>query len=261
MLPLRPFAAVATLVLAAGPLNAFSLAPLRARCSIGPSDEPGQISLRVYSEDCDGDRHCSSNFNHDPFTRLSGITRADLSREGATLTGTLDAEAGAFTCSGAVHEGLLQGDSLFTPSQAFVDRMERMGFSGYTAEKLEAYAFIGVESAWVESLQKTGVQGLDVDNLIALRIFKVDAPYISSLTGLGYTMPDAEKLIALRVQKVDPDEVRKIRALGLQPTLDELIQMRIFRVTPDFVRTMQARGFKDLTVAKLVQIKIFKLDE
>ena len=30
---------------------------------------------------------------------------------------------------------------------------------------------------------------------------------------------------------------------------------------PDFIRKMQDRGFKDLSLSKLVQIKIFKLDE
>jgi hypothetical protein len=49
--------------------------------------------------------------------------------------------------------------------------------------------------------------------------------------------------------------------MGYQPTLDELVQMRIFKVTPDFIRRMQARGLKDLTISKLVQIRIFNLAE
>jgi hypothetical protein len=105
------------------------------------------------------------------------------------------------------------------------------------------------------------VTGLDSGNLIALRIFHVDAVYINSLKALGYPAPDAGKLIALRVQHVDAEEVKQIRAMGYQPTLDELVQMRIFKVTPDFIRRMQARGLKDLTISKLVQIRIFNLAE
>lgn len=252
------------LMLAATSVHAYAPAPLRAHCSIGPSDQAGQFSLRVwegYGCDDENHDHCSSNFSHDPFSRLTGVTRADLSREGAALTATMKAEAGTFTCAGTVHEGVLTGNSTFTPDGAFVDRMEHLGFTGYTSEKLEAYAFIGVESAWAKSLLQTGVKGVTTDNLLALRIFNVEPSYISRLTALGYAMPDADKLIALRVQKVDPEEVRQIRALGYKPTLDELIQIRIFRITPEFIRTMQSRGFKDLTVAKLVQIKIFKLEE
>ena len=36
---------------------------------------------------------------------------------------------------------------------------------------------------------------------------------------------------------------------------------RIFHITPEFIQRMQGRGLKDLTIAKLVQIRIFKLDE
>lgn len=259
---LRSFTRIAAFVLTASALHAAPLAPLHARCSIGPSDRDGQFSLRVWDgDDCAGGHQCSSNFNNDPFSRLTGITPADLSREGQSFTATMDAEAGTFTCSGSIRGGVLTGNATFTPNQAFVDRMESMGFTGYDSEKLEACAFIGVESAWVKSLQQTGVKGLTIDNLIALRIFNVNPQYIASLTELGYPMPDADKLIALRVQKVDPEEVRQIRALGFQPTLDELIQIRIFGITPEFIRTMQSRGFKNLTLAKLVQIKIFKLDE
>jgi len=102
---------------------------------------------------------------------------------------------------------------------------------------------------------------MNEDNLLAMRIFNVEPAYISSITALGYPMPDAEKLIAFRVHKVDPEEIRQIRALGYQPSFDDLIQIRIFHITPEFIHKMQDRGFKDLSLSKLVQIKIFKLDE
>ncbi|KAA6455683.1 hypothetical protein DYQ86_27070 [Acidobacteria bacterium AB60] len=262
---LRFLALATTIGLSRLALPAAPLEPLHARCSIGPSEseQPGAFRIRVYEgdEDCFDGRHCDSNFNHDPFTRLTGITRSDLSRNGAQLTATLAAEAGTFTCSGRVMDGVLHGNAVFTPDAAFVERMEKMGFSGYTSEKLEAYAFLNVESAWVHGLQQTGVKGMTGDNLLAMRIFNVEPAYIASITALGYPMPDADKLIAFRVHKVDPEEVRQIRALGYQPSLDDLIQIRIFHVTPEFIRRMQGRGFKDLTLAKLVQIKIFKLDE
>lgn len=242
-------------------LHSQSLSVLHAHCSIAPSDTPGQFNLRVWEGDCDGGTHCTSNFDHDPFSRLRGITRADLERDGASFTATMEAEPGTFTCAGKVHEGVLIGESTFSPDQPFVERMRHLGFSGCTSQKLEGYAFVGVESAWVASLQQANVKGMTTDNLIAMRIFNVEPSYIASLSALGYGTPDADKLIALRVQKVNPEEVKQIRALGFDPTLDELVQMRIFKITPEFIRTMQSRGLKDLTIAKLVQIKIFKLDE
>ncbi len=92
-----------------------------------------------------------------------------------------------------------------------------------------------------------------------MRIFDVDPAFVNGLTTLGYQVPDADKLVALSVQGVNADEVRQIRNLGYQPTLDQLIQIRIFKVTPEFIQHMQARGLKNLTIEKLVQIRIFKL--
>jgi hypothetical protein len=254
----KQIASFAVLFSAAAALHAASLEPLREHCSISPSEHAGKISLRIES-DCDGVRHCNSNFSNDSFDRFTGVTLADLANDGAHLAATLTAEAGTFSCTGIVHENTLEGDSLFTPDAAFVARMDQMGFTGLESEKLMAYAFIGVDSAWARSMQQTGIQGLNIDNLLALRIFKADADYIHGITALGYDMPTADQLIGLKVQGVNAEEVREIRALGYQPTLDELVQIRIFKITPDFIRRMQARGFKNLTIAKLVQIRIFKL--
>ncbi len=245
-------------------LQAAALEPIRAACIISASEShPGKLGLRIDLEkpeygDC---RHCGTNFNEEGMDRMTGITLADLSREGEQLKATLAAEAGTLTCTGSVRGGELSGNAEFRPDASFAARMEQMGFSGLDSEKLMTYALVDVESAWVQSMQELGVRGLTADNLIALRIFKADPAYVHSITALGYDLPSADQLIALRVQGVNADEIRQIRALGYQPNFDELVQIRIFHVTPDFIKRMEARGLKNLTIAKLVQIKIFKLDE
>ena len=260
-MPLRSFLIAAGLGIASIALHGADLAPLHADCTIGPSENAGRFRVEIDKGDCFGQHHCHNNFGDDSLSRFTGITLADLDREGAKLTATLTAEAGTFTCSGTVRDHELEGSSTFTPNSSFVEKMDRMGYTGLDSEKLMAYAFIGVESPWVESMKQTGVRGITADNLLALRIFKIDPQYVHSFTAMGYEMPDADKLIALKVQGVNGEEVRQIRELGYQPTLDELIQIRIFHITPEFIRRMQDRGLKNLTIAKLVQIRIFKLDE
>ena len=254
------FAAFAGATLA---LSAQNLEPIRAKCAISASQETGKFSLRVFEHgDCTGDeRHCGSNFDHEPVDRLTGITPADLDHDGARVTATLQGESGTFTCTGNVHDHELYGDALFTPDRAFVDRMAKLGFTGYDSQKLEAYTLLDVTSEYARSLQQAHIEGLDIDNLLAMRIFKIDPAYAQSFISMGYEQPDAQKLIALKVQGVNTEEVRQIRALGFQPSLDELIQIRIFHITPEFIHNMQNRGFKDLTISKLVQIRIFKLAE
>jgi hypothetical protein len=242
-------------------LPAQTLAPLHARCAIGLSERGDQFSLHINDTDCPTDRHCGSSFSNESMSRFTGITVADLARDDAHLTATLTGEAGIFTCTGTVHDSELRGDALFTPDSAFVDRMAKLGFTGFNTEKLQAYTFVNVTSDYARSLQQAQIRGITVDNLIALRIFNIDPAYAQSFPAMGYELPDADKLIALKVQGVNADEVKQIRALGYQPTLDELIEIRIFKITPDFVHRMQDRGFKNLTIAKLVQIRIFKLAE
>jgi len=249
----------AGLILSA-PFNAAALEALHSSCSVSASDHPGKFRLRMGDENClHGDRcgHISDN----SFDRLSGITLADLSREGAQLTARIEAEPGTFICSGTAHNGWLDGQSTFTPNEDFVRRMGQIGFNGLDSEKLLVYTLFDVNIAWIRSLQGVGVSGITIDNIIALRIFHIDPDYVGGFTSLGYKTPDADKLIALKVQGVNAQEVRAIRDLGYQPTLDEMIQIRIFKITPEFIRSMKARGFHDLTIAKLVQIKIFKVDE
>jgi len=257
----RTFLGLAVVLASSLLAQGATLAPLHGKCTINVSDDGARLRLEVRPDECAESRHCGSNFSDESLKRFTGITIADLGREGANLTATLAAEPGVFTCSGKVHAAELDGASNFTPDQAFVDRMGRLGFSGFDSEKLMAYTFIGVDSKWAESMQQTGVKGITVDNLLALRIFKIDPDYVHSFVSMGYDMPDADKLIALKVQGVNGEEVRQIRALGYKPTLDELIQIRIFKITPEFIHRMQDRGLKDLTIAKLVQIRIFKLDE
>jgi hypothetical protein len=237
------------------------LRTLSGSCSVATTSNDAEVDFRLERGVCEGKEDCGSTQTQEPLSAFFGFTLADLRREGAHVDAVLRAEAGTITCSGAVHDGRLSGAFRFVPDTAFFARMLQMGYHDLDEEKLQAYALFRIGIAWVHSLEAAGVSGLDSGNLIALRIFHVDADYIHSLNALSYPTPDAGKLIALRVQHVDPEEVKQIRTMGYQPTLDELIQMRIFKITPDFIRRMQAKGLNDLTISKLVQIRIFKLAE
>jgi hypothetical protein len=256
----RTLWSAALVVLMAASLRADQmLDDLTGTFRIRAAGNAGGFELKLERGNCEGGGNCNNTQTNEPLDAFTGITLADLSREGAHLDAVLTAEAGTLRCSGSVHAAELAGSFTFEPNQAFVERMREVGITGIDPRKLEAYAIFRVTRDWVVSLQKAGVTDINADNLIALRIFKVDADYVHSLASLGYPAPPAGKLIALKVQGVDPSEVRQVEAMGYHPTLDELVQMRIFKVTPDFIERMRAKGFDNLTIAKLVQIRIFKL--
>ena len=256
----RVFFAALLVVLIAASLRADEmLDSLTGTCRIRASTWSSGFDLKLERGGCEAGHDCHNTETQEAENAFTGITLSDLHREGAHLDAVLAAEAGTLRCSGSIHDSELSGSFTFEPNKAFVAQMREIGITGIDSEKLEAYALFHITRDWVVSLQKAGVTGIDASNLIALRIFKVEPGYIQSLAALGYPVPSAEKLIALRVQGVNPDEIRQVKAMGFQPSLDELIQMRIFKVTPDFIQRMQAKGFQNLTIAKLVQIRIFKI--
>jgi hypothetical protein len=256
----RALVGAALLVLMTASLQARA-DDLSGWCRIRMSDKTDQLELKLERGNCNGGDGCGNSNISEPFNAFTGISVADLSREGTHLNAVLTAEAGTLRCSGSVHDDELVGAFTFEPNKEFAGRMQAIGISGIDSNKLEVYTLFRVTRDWVISLQKAGVSGIDANNLIALRIFNVDADYVHGLDALGYSTPAADKLIALRVQGVNPAEIKQVQAMGYHPTLDELIQMRVFHITPDFIERMKAKGFDNLTIAKLVQIRIFNLAE
>ncbi len=261
-------AAILTALLCLAGSRLFSaedqLQAIHGTCSIAPSTMPDHVRYEFEHGDCqnaDGDRHCHENDSDAPLSTFAGLALADFEHEGAHIDAKIIAEAGTISCSGEIHGATLSGDFTFTPNSAFVQSMERMGFTGFDSNKLEAYTLFHIDTQWVQQLQAAGVTDMDSGNIIALHIFKITPDFVHSMDALGYSHLGASKLIAFGVHHVNPDEVKEYRDLGYNPTADELIQMRIFKVTPDFIHRMKDRGFNNLTIAKLVQIRIFKLAE
>ena len=262
-------AAILTILLCLAGSRLFSaddqLQPLQGNCTIAPSTMHDRVRYEFTHGGCDNDygnrNDCHESNSDVPISEFAGLALADLEREGAHLEARIVAEAGTITCSGTVHDLTLTGDLTFVPDAAFVEHMAQLGFSGFNSSKLEAYALFHIETSWVKSLQAAGVSGMTVDKLISLRIFKVTPEFVHDMASLGYPDPGADKLTAFRIHGVNADEVKQIRALGYNPSADELIQMRIFHVTPDFIERMRNRGFNNLTISKLMQIRIFNLAE
>lgn len=239
------------------------LQPLHGHCSIAPSTMPDRVRYEFTHGGCDNDygnrNDCHESDSDVPIGEFAGLALADLEREGAHLEARIVAEAGTITCAGTVHDLILTGDLTFVPDAAFVERMAQLGFTGFNSTKLETFALFHVETSWVKGLQAAGVGDMTVDKLIGLRIFKVTPEFVHDMASLGYPNLGADRLTAFRIHGVNADEVKQVRALGYNPSADELIQMRIFKVTPDFIERMRNRGFNNLTISKLVQIRIFKL--
>jgi hypothetical protein len=246
---------------------ATAIADTPQTCSIASGRTDGKMQFSWQRGDCEPKSHCNEGDSDMPWSRWTGVAPADLQREGATIDARLKAEAGEMRCVGTVHESEMHGTYSFTPDSEFPRRMEALGFSfsNQTAkqmnDRLQGYAMLDVTIEWIKAMKDAGVQGMNAENIMGLRALNVDPAYVHGMAAAGYPELDAGKLTGMKAVGVTPEKVQQIRAMGYSPTQEELIQMSVFKIDAAFVERMKARGFQNLTIAQLVKIKVFKLDE
>lgn len=212
--------------------------------------------------DCGEDGHCGTSDNSNiAWSRWTGISPEQLQQEGASLRARMSGEAGDLNCSGMVHEGVLAGKYEFVANPEFLKKMSAMGFDGITESKQEGFLLLDITTAWVKEIKDAGVTEMSTNKLIGMRALHVDPSYIHAMSAAGYPELRANKLIEMKAVGVTPEKVQEAKSLGFHPTEQELIQMSIFKIDRPFVERMRAKGLNDLTLAKLIQVKIFKLDD
>lgn len=241
----------------------IALADDTGTCTIRAGRTDGKMSFSSERGDCvDGKgRGCHSGDSDMQWGRWTGITPQDLEHEGATIDARMKAEAGEMRCAGTVHDAAMRGTYTFTPDQGFIKRMQAMGFDDVASERLEGYAMLDVTTQYVKDMKDAGVTEMNSRNIMGLKALKVDPAYVKAMAAAGYPELRAQKLTSMKAVGVSPEKVQAIRAMGFSPTQEELIQMSVFKIDAPFVERMKARGFKNLTIAQLVKIKVFKLDE
>ena len=245
---------------------ACSAQTIAGMCMISASQQPGKPSvaeLMLTESNCNKDTEgCVSMSNTNlEWTRWSGISQQTLQSDATKVSAHMLGDAGDLACDGTVHEGVLAGRFRFTANASFASTMAAMGFEGITPRKQLSFLMLDVTPAWAKSMQSLGVTELSTSKLTGLRALHVDADYIHAMAAAGYPELRAGKLTQMKAGGVTPDKVRDARAMGFQPNEAELIQMSIFKIDRPFVERMRARGLNDLTLAKLIKIKIFKLEE
>lgn len=222
--------------------------------------DTAEVLLR--RSDCGEEGHCGTSDNSNiAWSRWAGVSPEQLQQEGTQLHARMNGEPGELSCSGVVHEGVLAGKYEFVPSSMFLQKMSAMGFDGITTQKQEGFLLLDVTTAWVKEIKEAGVTEISTNKLMGMRALHVDPDYIHAMSAAGYPELRANKLIEMKAVGVTPEKVQEAKSLGFHPSEQELIQMSIFKIDRPFVERMRAKGLNDLSLAKLIQVKIFKLDD
>jgi beta-lactamase regulating signal transducer with metallopeptidase domain len=134
--------------------------------------------------------------------------------------------------------------------------MAQVGFGKPSADQLIACKIHGVSPETIAEFKKQGLEVKSIDDAISYRIFEVTPAFVDGMKAAGFKDLDSQKLVALRVQGVTPEYARMIAQKYPGATADDVIKTRIFKIDADFIALSQKHGFNNLSLDKLVQLRI-----
>ena len=167
-----------------------------------------QLSLRI---DTRGDGNWQSGFGISS-DELRGLSSSQASGTASDVTFEMVREAGTIRFEGDIRNGRGAGLFTFTPSQAYLDEMATLGFSGISNERQLTFALQDVTTDYVRELQALGYTSLSTRELTQFAIHGVSAEFIRGMNELGYREIEPKQLVQLRIHGVTPDYVRQVRA-------------------------------------------------
>jgi hypothetical protein len=134
--------------------------------------------------------------------------------------------------------------------------MGQLGFGKLSADDLIACKIHGVSADAIAEFKKQGLEVKSIQDAISYRIFQVTPEFVDGMTKAGFKDLDSKKLLALRVQGVTPEYAQSIAKQYPGATVDDVIKTKIFNIDADFIASAQKHGFTNLTLEKLVKLRI-----
>ena len=133
--------------------------------------------------------------------------------------------------------------------------MGQLGLGKPTADQLVACKIQGVSPEAIAEMKKQGFEVKSFDDAVSFRIFDVTPEFIAGMKSAGFEV-DSKQAVALRVQGITPEYARSIKQQYPTANVDDLLQTKIFNIDADFIAQAKRHGFNDLSLKKLVQLRI-----
>ena len=138
----------------------------------------------------------------------------------------------------------------------YATAMSHVGFGQPSADDLVACKIYGVTPEYISQLKQQGLETKSLHDAISYRIFKVTPDFVAGMKTAGFTDISSEQLLALRVQSVTPEYAKQISQQFPGVTIDDVVRTRIFHIDADFIALAKKHGFANLTLERLVQLRI-----
>jgi beta-lactamase regulating signal transducer with metallopeptidase domain len=138
----------------------------------------------------------------------------------------------------------------------YASAMSQVGFGKPSADDLVACKIYDVTPEYISQLKQQGLETKNLHDAISYRIFKVTPDFVAGMKAAGFTDISSEQLLALRVQGVTPEYAKQISQQFPGATIEDVVRTRIFHIDADFIALAKKHGFANLTLEKLVQLRI-----
>jgi hypothetical protein len=136
---------------------------------------------------------------------------------------------------------------------AYIQQMKALGL-GTDADDLIGMKVQGITPEYVSEMRATGMK-VDSDGLIGMKVQGITPAYVKEIQALGLHA-DPDDIIGMKVQGITPEYVKSLQSAGFKFDVDDLIGAKVQGVTPQFIESARSHGFKDLTLEKLIELKV-----
>jgi len=129
-------------------------------------------------------------------------------------------------------------------------------FGKLSADDLIACKVQGVTPEFISGLKQGGIEVKTIHDAISYRIFEVLAGICDEDEGSRFANLTSQQLLAMRVQGVTPEYARTIVQQYPGATAEDIVKTKIFNIDAAFIEQAKKHGFANLTLEKLVQLRI-----
>ena len=134
--------------------------------------------------------------------------------------------------------------------------MNKLDFGKLSAHDLVACKIQGVDPDTIAQMKREGLEIKSIHDAISYKIFAVTPEFIAGMKAAGFGNLTSKQLISLRVQSVTPEYARSITQQFPGVTVDEIVKTKIFNIDGAFIASAKSHGFGNLTLDKLVKLRI-----
>jgi hypothetical protein len=191
-----------------------------------------------------------------PIADLHGMTRDQLHAPHASLSFTMDRDAGTFSFEGTLVLGVGRGEFRFTPNPAYAAKLGMLGYEPIGEDDLFGMAVRDISLAYAAEVKLSGLRDPAVSDLARLRDHGVPLAFIRELAAADYAKRlTADDVVRLRDHGVEGRFVRALKASGCSDlSTGDVIKLRDHGVDPAYVARIQSSGYEDLTVDQIIKL-------